>query len=334
MKKRLTFLISIIAVFMIISSCNVPSGQIPLTETQKTAAIVDQQTTLLAAAAQTAQAQNNQLAKQQVTNTPYVITTTPLPTYTALPTYTPGPNSPMQTPVVTGTVCDQAAFINDITIPEGTILSAGESFVKTWRLQNTGTCTWTTDYKAVLDRGDSLSGPSSIILPHKVSPGQVVDLSANMVAPKSSGTYEAFWSLANASGSLFGFGPNHNLPFDVLVVVGTTPSAFAVTHVEMDVSPSSATASCPSGKKFDFSADIVTNAGGTVKYHWKFSDGSTSDSDSITFNDSGDQTVSTSWTLGKTSAVSPNPYNGWARIYIDSPNHQDFPRVDFKITCK
>ena len=155
-----------------------------------------------------------------------------------------------------------------------------------------------------------------------------------MVAPKSSGTYEGFWSLANASGSVFGFGPNHNLPFDVLIVVGTTPSAFAVTHVGMDVSSDSASVSCPTGKKFEFSANIVTSAGGTVKYHWQFSDGNITGIESVTFSDSGDKTVSESWTLGKTGAVSPNPYSGWARLYIDSPNHQYFPKVDFTITCK
>ena len=40
--------------------------------------------------------------------------------------------------------CDQAAFIRDVTVPDGSPFAPGETFTKTWRLQNTGTCTWTT----------------------------------------------------------------------------------------------------------------------------------------------------------------------------------------------
>jgi len=41
---------------------------------------------------------------------------------------------------------DDANFIADISIPDGTTLQAGEQFTKTWRFQNTGKTTWTTEY--------------------------------------------------------------------------------------------------------------------------------------------------------------------------------------------
>ena len=37
---------------------------------------------------------------------------------------------------------DHISFITDVTVPDGCIVLAGQSFVKTWMLQNTGTVPW------------------------------------------------------------------------------------------------------------------------------------------------------------------------------------------------
>ncbi len=58
---------------------------------------------------------------------------------------------PLTTPTPTVTlVCDRAAAGNpfDITIPDDTTLQPGTTFTKIWRLQNLGSCTWTTEYAA------------------------------------------------------------------------------------------------------------------------------------------------------------------------------------------
>ena len=46
-------------------------------------------------------------------------------------------------------LCDAAAFVRDVTIPDGTIVEPGRDFTKTWRLKNVGTCSWTTAYALV-----------------------------------------------------------------------------------------------------------------------------------------------------------------------------------------
>jgi hypothetical protein len=258
MKKKLQMVFSFLVGVMIISSCGYPSVQIPVTGNQGAANAIEQNT-VVASVAQTLEAQASLQATQEATSTPVVITATPQQTFTPEPTYTPYPPLPSQAPAAAAPACDQAAFINDITVPDGTTFSPGDHFVKTWRLQNTGTCTWTTAYKAVFDRGDTINGPTVINMPHTAAPGQIVDLSANMIAPTSSGTYEGFWSLMNTGGFLFGFGPNRNIPFDVLIVVGSTPAAFAVIHANVTASPESGSVSCPPGKKFTFSADIAVN---------------------------------------------------------------------------
>ena len=119
--------------------------------------------------------------------------------------------------------CDKAAFIADVTIPDGTVMTGGTAFVKTWRLMNVGTCTWTTSYRLVFDGGDYMGVTSSAVnLPTSVAPGATIDLSLNMVAPLSSGTYFSYWRLRNASGVNFGVGAGGTSNFFVKIVVASS----------------------------------------------------------------------------------------------------------------
>lgn len=116
--------------------------------------------------------------------------------------------------------CDKAAFIADVTIPDGTVMTAGTAFVKTWRLMNVGTCTWTTSYRLVFDGGDYMGVASSAVnLPTSVAPGGTIDLSLNMIAPLSAGTYFSYWKLRNASGVDFGVGAGGAYNFFAKIVV-------------------------------------------------------------------------------------------------------------------
>jgi hypothetical protein len=101
--------------------------------------------------------------------------------------------------------CNQAKFLGDLSYPDGSPVEPGQSFVKTWQIQNTGTCTWTAEYSAVFTRGDPLGAPLTIPLAaDAVPPGGVLDLSIPMVAPLYGGVYHSEWMLADASGALFG----------------------------------------------------------------------------------------------------------------------------------
>ena len=126
------------------------------------------------------------------------VTNTPVPTATAVPTSTPV------------TYCDWAYFVKDVTIPDGTILAPGETFVKTWRIKNRGTCAWTPDYMLVFSGGDSMGGTTGIRLPAYVAPGQTVDISITLTAPTAPGNHTSYWMLRNPSGVLFGSGDNAN----------------------------------------------------------------------------------------------------------------------------
>lgn len=132
---------------------------------------------------------------------------------TATATRTTAPSiTPTLTVTATGTPsedpsdphCNVATFIRDVTIPDGTKLSAGESFTKTWRLKNVGTCTWTTGYAVVFVSGERMGGPEELNLTGKVPPGETVDISINMTAPGASGDYRGNWKLRSADGVVFG----------------------------------------------------------------------------------------------------------------------------------
>ena len=140
------------------------------------------------------------------TATPVPSTSTPVrPTNTAAPV----------------SYCDWVAFVKDVTIPDGTELSAGESFIKTWRLQNRGTCTWTPDYILVYTSGDQMGSTTAVRLPGNVAPGQTVDVSVTLTAPAVKGYQRSYWMLRNPSGTLFGTGARANEAFYVEIKVKT-----------------------------------------------------------------------------------------------------------------
>jgi len=105
-----------------------------------------------------------------------------------------------------------ASFVSDVTVQDGSYMTPGSTFTKTWRIKNNGTTTWNTGYKLFFSSGSQMSGPSWVALPHIVAPGQTVDLSVNLTAPSGSGTYRSNWKLQSDSGATFGVGSNCQVP--------------------------------------------------------------------------------------------------------------------------
>ncbi len=134
--------------------------------------------------------------------------------------------------------CDEALFLADINVPDGTIFSPGEVFRKTWRLQNIGSCIWTTGYELVFFSEEILGGPSSKQLANvAISPGEIVDISVDLTAPIAAGTYRGYWKLRNAMGEIFTF--TNDLAFwveiDVLASTATPGpkiESFTLTMVD------------------------------------------------------------------------------------------------------
>jgi len=154
--------------------------------------------------------------------TQYAPTQTPLPP-TAIPTSTlvPATNTPLPTATAV-TYCDWVSFVKDVTVPDGSRFAPGETFTKTWRLNNRGTCTWTPDYMLVYTSGAQMGSTTAVRLPGYVAPGQTVDVSVTLTAPDASGKYVGYWILRNPSGTLFGYGDKANQAFYVDIKVKET----------------------------------------------------------------------------------------------------------------
>jgi photosystem II stability/assembly factor-like uncharacterized protein len=146
-------------------------------------------------------------------------TLTPLPPLTPTPTpITPPP------PPINPVGCDRASFVTDVNIPDGTTFAPGAAFSKTWRIKNSGSCTWTKDYRLTYYSGELMNAQVTVPMPFFVYPGETVDVTVNMVAPSAPGNYRGYWILANASGTLFGIGMDASKPFWVEInVAGEAP---------------------------------------------------------------------------------------------------------------
>jgi hypothetical protein len=126
---------------------------------------------------------------------------------------------PTATATSAPTPCNRAEFIADMTVKDLSTFKAGESFTKTWRLKNNGTCTWNGDYSLTFVSGDQMSGAKSVKLPKTVAPGETIDVSVNLKAPLDGGTYLGYWMLSDARGYRFGIGPQAQGLFWVTIKV-------------------------------------------------------------------------------------------------------------------
>jgi hypothetical protein len=156
-------------------------------------------------------------------------------------------------------------------VPDNTEIAAGSTFVKTWRLKNNGSCSWTSGYAVVFSSGDAMSGPPSTQLTNgTVPPGSTVDVSVTLVAPATPGTYKGSWRLRNAGGALFGIGENADQSFWVQIKsVAPTPTpsptpAYTLSYDFIAKGPNAAwrnaTTNLPWGDPDDDSPGVAVNA--------------------------------------------------------------------------
>ncbi len=139
-------------------------------------------------------------------------TNTPLITNTFTPGGATNTAIPLKSPQSTQSgACDNALFIDDITIPDYSEIPAGSTFVKTWRFKNLGPCTWTTDYRIIFsyvsDTGKNgiFTPPAPAYFPATVEPGDEVDLSITLTAPTKADGYIVVFRLQNDKGFNFGY---------------------------------------------------------------------------------------------------------------------------------
>lgn len=131
-------------------------------------------------------------------------TPTQMATFTPLATSTGGVAFGSTQPVVAATAsCYGMSFVSDVTIPDNTPVNPGQTFTKTWKVKNAGTCAWDAGFKFAFTGGDAMGG-TTYTLPATVAAGAVTDISVSMTAPNKTGTIRGNWRMSTANGQFFG----------------------------------------------------------------------------------------------------------------------------------
>jgi Ig-like domain from next to BRCA1 gene len=133
------------------------------------------------------------------------------PNTTPLAGFTPLAGSPVAAGAATaalGDSCNNSAFVADVTIPDQSVLQPGRNFDKTWRLQNTGSCTWDDGYALVYIGGSTPNlDPYNFEFKESrdfVAGGNTADLTIELTTPCGPGKYEGHWRMRDDRGYYFG----------------------------------------------------------------------------------------------------------------------------------
>ena len=134
-------------------------------------------------------------------------TNTPLPSST--PTFMPLPTLANTTPLATAaastpvTSCNSMSYVADVTIPDNTPMTPGQTFTKTWKVLNNGSCAWEAGFKFAFTSGDAMGG-ATYTLPQAVPVNSQIEISIAMTAPNKSGSIRGNWRMSTAAEQFFG----------------------------------------------------------------------------------------------------------------------------------
>ncbi len=109
-------------------------------------------------------------------------------------------------PMVPG---DNTSFVDDVTYPDNTEVTTGQTFVKTWRLKNSGTVSWKGRFLKNIDavppgatQGFLIPAESMVKIPD-TEPGATVDISVTLTAPNLPATTISTWKMVDEKGDLY-----------------------------------------------------------------------------------------------------------------------------------
>ena len=185
------------------------------------------------------------------------LTPTPEPTHAPQPTDTPRPtDAPQPTdapePTVDVTDCSLGAtFMQDVTIPDNTEIRRGDTFTKTWRMRNTGSCAWTAGYRLTFIEGEQMGGVDAVRVP-ETNPGDSGDVSVGLVGPNVDGRYRGTWRMCVNGDVCFGDRvyvqvisvPPSSAPGPTPTTPGPTPTTTGPTPTKTGATPAATVLTC------------------------------------------------------------------------------------------
>jgi hypothetical protein len=129
--------------------------------------------------------------------------------------------------------------VSDVTIPDNTAMTAGQTFTKTWKVANTGSCAWDAGFKFSLVSGDAMGG-ATYTLASVVPANSTFDISVDMTAPAKSGTIRGDWRMSTAGGQVFG-----DIVYVQIVVGATTGTPATATNTSAAATSTAAPTTTP-----------------------------------------------------------------------------------------
>jgi hypothetical protein len=278
--------------------------------------------------AETVQAQDTQEAMSTATAAAAKPTATatlsgpPTPLPTRVPPTAPPPGSANIKP------CYSAEYVSDVTIPDGTIVSPGSSFWKTWSVKNTGSCTWNSSYKFVFMEGDVMGGAYVYSFPTVAAPDQTVEIPIQLFAPTDNGSYTGYWKIQAPDKTIFGVG-QYDQALSVKVVVGSGTPANNKTATVYDITSVGYTITCRYTNANTFwhiYAHLTSNGPVKVTFRMQQSDGNGQNNIKLNFTEASTLTFDYGeWSQRFTSSTNPR----WVQVIETSPTYHEWPPSEY-----
>lgn len=159
-------------------------------------------------------------------------------------TSTPAPETTHTPTLVTPAAAsckDSAVLLRDVTIPDNTQMKAGETFTKTWEIQNNGTCPWI-NYTLGFAAGDQMNAPLSAPI-ETTLPGEKLSVSVDLIASTTNGSYIGYFTLNDPVGKDVPIGIEKT--FWVKIIVGSvTPQLTSQSSINTPYVPSGGNSNC------------------------------------------------------------------------------------------
>jgi hypothetical protein len=126
----------------------------------------------------------------------------PVETSTADTEPSADPTEPPQTSPTPACTAD-LTYLNDLTIPDGTLVEPGEILDKRWQVENSGTCNWDSGYSLRLVAGPDLGAPTEQgLYPARSNTRTMIRIL--FTAPQEPDTYRSEWQAFDPGGNPFG----------------------------------------------------------------------------------------------------------------------------------
>ncbi len=131
---------------------------------------------------------------------PYVPPTIAIPTQTPVSTVAA---TPIARQTAAPTCTNNLVYLEDLSIPDGSLVSPGVILDKRWQVENRGTCNWDEHYHLKLIAGQALGALEEQAL-YPARSGAPALIRIQFTAPQEPGSYRSAWQAYDPHGNAFG----------------------------------------------------------------------------------------------------------------------------------